>query len=261
MKNKSIRTAKRAAKRKALKLQQSGKGESMFASKQIRVFMLMSMPNPNYRAVAVLDVPDRLNDKIDKIGTVKTKCNATTQVTFPAGELSGLDAEITILDAKKLDVKNNVSGAVAARNAAIKNTVLYIRTILMPTVQKAADANANNAISIIESCDFRVKLVTKAEKPPFGVYYTLQSGELKFVLNVKAMLAPLPPGSKILQSALYMASIDGIHWEVVEGTYGAKSKITVGGFSVGTTIQFKARGTFSKGRQSAWVLSGPILIK
>ncbi len=75
------------------------------------------------------------------------------------------------------------------------------------------------------------------------------------------MAASIGAKPGMLLSVVYMQSIDNINWTIVVAALGAKTKVTVAGYEAGKQLFFKAQGTFTKGRLSAEVFSGPIIIQ
>ncbi len=226
----------------------------------IPVFLLMGVINPNAKAIAVLDMPRKWGDRKDMIGYVTAACNATTQVTFLTGELTGLDALVLIYTNATDDVGLKKLGAVAARKTAYENVVSYLNLTIKFRIQTVANTNQPDAISIIQSCLFKVKTYNSPVKTNFAVYSTQLSSEFKFVANAKAMALSAGKEDLPLQSAFYMQSTDGTNWLPIEGTLGAKATIKIAGFPVGVTLYFRVMGNFSKNRKSAWFYSGPVTV-
>ena len=225
------------------------------------VILLMSMPNPNAKAIAVLDMPRTWGDRTQIINSIMAACNNTTLVTFLTGELTGLAALVFIFTNANDDVDLKKLGAVAARKTAYENVVSYLNLTIKFRIQQTANANQGTAISIIQSCLFKVKTYTTPVKTNFAVYSTQIPSELKGVGNVKAMALSAGKETLPLQSAFYMQSTDGVNWEPIEGTLGAKATFKIAGFPIGTTLFFRVMGNFSKNRKSAWFYSGPVTVK
>lgn len=252
---------KMEAKLKALTHHKSGKSMGMFPKFQVPVFLLMSMPGTGGKPQATIDMPRQWDARETKLEQMETSWTGNPNVTIPPGDITGYNALVVIYKLKAYDVKQRKLGSVSARNTAYRNVLAFIKSVILPTVQLAANANPGAANTIIESCLFKVITYTTPSKPAFAVYSTLISGEIKFVLNVKAMAATLDPGSDILLSAFYMQSLDGINWTPVDSSLGARSKMIIDGFPVGITIHFRVQGTFSKGRKSAWVYAPPFVVR
>lgn len=134
-----------------------------------RYFILMSMPNPNQRAVAYLSLPRPLGARKDKLIAIKANCTGNANVTFTVGQLAALGALITLISDSETDVQNGVPGAKAARDKAFEDAKVMLLNTFMPAIQLAADNNRPDSVTIIESTLFKVRMKPNPPKHKFTV--------------------------------------------------------------------------------------------
>ncbi len=227
----------------------------------VPVFLLMSLPTIPNKVVAALDMPKQWSDRVTKARAIYTACNTNPNITIQPADLATLLSKVGNLETAHNNVELKLVGAVGVRKVAWEDLNNYLTNDLKWLIQGAANATPASAIIIIESCLYKVKSDNKPSKQDFAVLPTTTPGTVKFVINVKQMAAGIGVKPYMLVSVVYMQSVDNIHWTIVTAALGSKSKVTVAGYEPGKQLYFKAQGTFTKGRLSAEVVSGAIIIQ
>ena len=129
--------------------------------------------------IAVLKFPTRIGDKIIKAKFIVKEMTGNTSFPSPVPPLATVNTHINTLVTKETAAKTKTTGAVAARDAALKIVVADLHA-LMTYVQGIADANPADAEAIIKSAGFDVKKVGEIDKQDFTADNSV-SGTIKLI--------------------------------------------------------------------------------
>lgn len=158
------------------------------------------------------------------------------------------DNHISDLDAAETKALTRVRGAAQARDVE-KDVVVDDLHLLLAYVQRIADANPENAETIIISAGFDVKRIGKADKDDISV--KPKKGESGTMIararKVEGTIANL-----------WEYSIDkGVNWNEMEATSKCSTEIT--GLTPGDTIIVRHRPILRKGK-GTWIQSAPAIV-
>ena len=150
------------------------------------------------------------------------------------------------------------TGTVEAR-LGTEITMMNDLESLKNDVQRVMNKNYASAEEICKSAKLDIKKSPTSKKKAFSVTPTTVSGQLAFSVFVKPLLIE---GVTKAESVHYRQSPNGsTNWTDIADTYGAKAKMTKGGFTPKSTMFFSAQLIFTKGRVSIIVYSGPVDVK
>ena len=131
--------------------------------------------NAIHHNIAALKMPKKIGDKIIKAQYIQNKLtgNPNFTVPYPTGivSLAQLGTDITALVNAEALAKTKAAGAVAARNLALANVLIDLRSLIL-MVQIKADANVNNSASIILGAGYDVKQAKATAKKINGAFNT-----------------------------------------------------------------------------------------
>jgi hypothetical protein len=158
------------------------------------------------------------------------------------------DNHISSLDAAETKALTRVIGAAQARDVE-QDVVHGDLRLLLAYVQSVADANPENAETIIISAGFDVKRIGKADKDDLSVKPKKgESGTMKArARKVEGTIANL-----------WEYTIDdGVNWNELEATSKCSTEIT--GLTPGDTIIVRHRPILRKGK-GTWIQSAPAVV-
>jgi hypothetical protein len=201
------------------------------------------VPFKKYRAIAVMDEPRKIADKVLLPRKFITSFTGNVWITNPSPTIVEVTSHADKLDEKQNVVFTGLIGSAAARNVAYDVVKLDLNC-WKALVQMTADNNPQNAVVIIESCGFRVKHVPDNKKKP-----------------LEAKMGDAPNTAKLIAKALgkkvsyeWQQSIDGISWSNLPKSTTVAS-ITATGIKSATLYYFRYRGNTTK-TEGSW--SDPI---
>ncbi len=202
------------------------------------------MKTKTHRTLVALKLPGSLGLFISFVRAVLLAIAGNPRFPNPSPTLATVDAAVSDLEKAQAAVKARVQGAAEPRDAkrtALKQLVDALRVY----VQGIADADPQNAVTIIQSAGFAVhKLVTHGKRA-FHVTQGASSGSVD-------LAAPAT------RRAAYdwQWSIDGGKtWQNAPSTLQAKT--TIAGFVAGSTVSFRFRAN-TKAADGEW--SQPIAV-
>ena len=163
--------------------------------------------------------------------------------------LAVLEAAINALIAAQSAAQTRVKGAVVQRNAAKKYLVQQLQ-LLRANVQNTADADPDNALSIIESAGMSVRRPTVRKPRVFAATPAATSGTVK-------LLAP-SAGPRTAYEWEYSTD-GGKTW--VAAPPSIQAKTTIPGMAAGTMVQFRYRAVTPKTGPEDWSAPVSFLVK
>jgi hypothetical protein len=186
------------------------------------------------RTIAVMDEPRSIAERVLFPRKFIKAFTGNSWVPTPVPAIVDVTAHADKLDEKQTIVTTRLMGAAAARNDAYALVKMDL-CCWKAYVQMIADSNPENAITIIESCGFRVKHVPLREKKPLEA--KAGSAPNTVYLIAKAL------GIKV--SYEFQLSTDGIKWENFPKTTTV-ANIVATGIKSATIYYFRYRGNTSK---------------
>ncbi len=182
--------------------------------------ILMALPLPVHQVTGAINFPDDKAGIITRATFIHTKSLASG-LTFPGTTLA--DYLTAITTCATADAASWPGKFKAMNNAA---------QFIMAVVQKAADADPVNSISILQSCGFNVI-------PAHGAHIAEFSGVPSSTIRgaVDLVTAGGPQAKDHLHQ--WWSSLDGINWIREQATNGRKQ--TVEGFAHGKDVYFKVQ--------------------
>lgn len=225
-----------------------------------RVIVMVGITVPN-KLMAVLNMATTWGDRVKDTQALYLACLNNTRVTFDPVDLGILQVKKDTFKNAQADVDNKVVGAVEVRDAAWEDLYSYLMNEWKWKVQAFANANVAEAGAIIKSCNYGIKEDNPGNRSDFSVKATTTYGQLKFMVNGKNLYKTVQgTGSKAITVVTYEQSFDGLTWTTVPGSMGKKTKLFADGYIRGQVIYFRAKGYYSKNRESDYVYSGPIFL-
>jgi len=201
----------------------------------------MSNPASTQKHVkAVLNMPDKIGDKILKAKFIQQKLTGNTNfpTPFPANitSLVQFGTDITALDAAETAAQNRTKGASAIRDQALEIVIKDLKS-LMTMVQNAADADTANAEAIIQNAGFDVKSPTIKQK----------QGNTAISNNVPGVVDLTADGTGPHE---WQMSKDQVTITQLNATLTASTTIT--GLTSGDLLNFRNRKIDSLGGGNPW---------
>ncbi|HEY3818046.1 MAG TPA: hypothetical protein VGL81_12790 [Polyangiaceae bacterium] len=153
----------------------------------------------------------------------------------PNPPLATLNTDVSALNAAETVTQTRAKGTVASRNAARTQLLSDLHT-LKGHVQQVADANPDQAETIITSAGMTVRKARASAKVTFSVRQGPLSGSVKLSAKAVALRA----------SYEWESSLDGGKtWTAAPPTLQAKTSIS--GLPVATSVQFRYRAVTKTG--------------
>jgi hypothetical protein len=186
-------------------------------NKKVAVIVLMSSPVTIHAVTAVLDMPDAYGERLLRCTEIIAAVTSNANVTVPA----------PILDQTNTDYTNySTAGSASVKNSTFRRINNDLKGI-MSLFQSAANADTENAETIILSGKFRVKKITINQKHEFDVVNGVISG----------MMHLTAPGGDNHTCHDWEYSPDGIHFTKMTPTIGAETDIS--GLTPGQDAYFR----------------------
>jgi hypothetical protein len=197
------------------------------------------------RALATLSLPKPVPALINVAKAIVTAMSGNPSFPSPDPPLPTVTASINDLEVAEAGALARTRGAATTRNE--KRVVLVTQLQqLKGSVQKVADANIENAASLIESAAMAVRKTSARKKRVFAATPGAVSGSVKLVAESAARRA----------SYEWQSSSDGGKtWQMLPVTLQAKTIAL--GLASGSTVSFRFRGV-TKAGEADW--SQPISI-
>jgi predicted phage tail protein len=193
--------------------------------------------NPAHRSIASLNLPLKVPALITYAQNIVKGMTGNPAFPSPTPTLAQVGAAITALNTAETATLTRVKGSVATRNTA-RVTLHTLLQQLKGHVQNAADADPENAASIIQSAGMAVR--KSPVRPPrvFGATPGPVAGSVKLVAAAAARRAAYE----------WEYSTDGGKtWVTAPPTLQAKTTVT--GLPSGTAVLFRARAVTKTGAQ------------
>lgn len=209
---------------------------------------MTTIANSVHHVVAILKLPTKVPALIQYVQNIVKMMTGNTAFPNTTALLAQITAAVTALNTAETATLTRVKGAAATRNAA-RAALLALLQQLKAAVQAAADADTDNAPSIIESAGIAVR--KSAVRPPrvFDATQGPTSGTAKLVTASAGHRA----------SYEWETSTDGGKtWVTAPPSLQAKTVIT--GLPAGTTAQFRYRAVTRTGAAD-WSQPVSLLVK
>jgi hypothetical protein len=201
------------------------------------------------RVKAVLKPSTHINDYITNAKGVGQSMGSPTNKWFPASArtipLSAFNADVKALDDLQTALHTKPPTVTTAERNDAKVIVEADQIKLLADVQKVADANPKNAITIIKSAGFAVELAHGHSK---------NSGPKNSKTGSVVITAPEAGHHEWAQ-----LDANGVTWNSLRATTGDKKTVT--GLIVGSRITFRSAPIWpEKDGESPWTVYQPITI-
>ena len=200
------------------------------------------------RSLASLRLPRSVPALIVLGKSVVTSMTNNPAFPNPDPTLAAVSAAIADLETAETAARTRAHGAVAVRNdkrAALVTLLLQLKA----TIQKAADANVENAAALIQSAGIQVRKVPTLAARAFAATPGAVAGAVKLRTPTVAHRAFYE----------WQYSTDGGHtWVPAPSTLQAKT--TVSGLTPGATVQFRYRPV-TKAGEGDWSQPTSLIVK
>ena len=201
-----------------------------------------------HRSIASLKLPTRVPALITYADGIVKAMTYNPSFPSPTPSVAAVTDAINQLQVAETAALARTKGAVATRNekrAALVSLLQHLRA----HVQSTADANAENAASIIQSAGIAVKKTPVRAPRVFAAKPGLVSGSVTLVTHAAARRA----------SYDWEYSTDaGKTWVTAPSTLQAKT--TVSGLTPGATVVFRYRAVTKKG-EGDWSQPSALMVK
>lgn len=202
------------------------------------------------RVRAALKASSHINDYISNAKGVGKAIGSNPNNWFPATALSipisTFNADVTALDNNQTALHTKPPTVTAAERNDTKVIVEADQVKLLADVQKIADANPKNAISIIKAAGFSVELAHTPSK---------NTGPKNTTVHGQVIITATEPGPH----EWAQLAPDGVTWISLRATKGEKR--TVSNLGIGSHITFRSAPVWAeKDGESPWTVYQPITI-
>jgi hypothetical protein len=203
---------------------------------------------PNHRTIAVLNMPRTVGALVTYAQGIVTAMTGNPSFPTPAPALATVKTAIDDLQKAETVAQARTKGAVSVRNEKRTALVTLLRQ-MVAHVQTVADANVENAVSIIESAGIGVKKAAARKPRTFDAAPGAIAGSAKLVAASAGNRA----------SYEWQYSLDAGHtWVTAPSTL--QSKTTIPGLTVGATVLFRYRPVVKTG-EGNWSQTVSLVIK
>jgi hypothetical protein len=190
---------------------------------------------PQHRVLVASKLPEPVPALIKMAQAIFAALTGNAHFPTPNPPLTALNASITALVTTETATQTRAKGTVPARNAARAQLISDLQA-LKAYVQQVADANPDQAETIIASAGLTVRKTPSLAKPAFVARAGATSGSVKLAARAAALRA----------SYEWEYSVDGGKtWTAAPPTLQAKT--TIGSLPVGTNVQFRYRSVTKTG--------------
>jgi hypothetical protein len=201
------------------------------------------------RPIASLNLPTKVLALINLAQAIGKALTNNPHIPNPVPTPSALATAVAALVAAENNALTRVKGAVVQRNAAKKGLVQQLQ-LLKANVQSIADADPDNALTIIESAGITVRKPAVRKPRVFAVTSGATSGTAKLVAA--------SAGPRTSYEWEYSAD-GGKTWLAASPSIQAKT--TVPGLPSGTMVQFRYRAVTPKAGAADWSAPVSLLVK
>jgi hypothetical protein len=201
------------------------------------------------RSIATLDLPVKVAALINVAQAIVIALTNNPHIPNPTPTIAALTAAIAALVSAENTTLTRVKGAVVQRNAARKGLVQLLE-LLRANVQNLADADPDNALTIIESAGIGVRKPTVRKPRVFAATQGTVSGSAKLAA----------PSAGPRSSYEWEVSSDGGKtW--VPAPPSIQAKTSVQGLASGTSVQFRYRAVTAKTGAGDWSAAVSLLVQ
>ena len=201
-----------------------------------------------HRALVALALPNTVPALITYAMRIVTAMTGNPAFPAPVPQLAAVTAAVTSLQTAEQAALARTKGAVATRNEQ-RTALVSLLQHLKAYIQVTADANAENATSIIESAGVAVRKEPVRRPRVFAAKPGANSGTVELVTAAAGRRA----------SYEWQFSTDGGKtWVSAPSTLQAKTTVT--GLAAGTTVEFRFKSVVKAG-ESDWSAPVALLVK
>ncbi len=201
-----------------------------------------------HRALVALALPNTVPALITYALRIVTAMTGNLAFPTPVPALSAVTAAVNSLQSAEQSALARTKGAVATRNEQ-RTALVSLLQHLKAYIQVTADANAENATSIIESAGVAVRKEPVRKPRVFAAKPGANSGTVELVTAAAGRRA----------SYEWQFSTDGGKtWVSAPSTLQAKTTVT--GLTAGTTVAFRFKSVVKAG-ESDWSAPVALLVK
>jgi hypothetical protein len=201
-----------------------------------------------HRALVALALPTAVPALITYAMRIVTAMTGNPAFPTPVPALSAVTAAVVSLQPAEQAALARTKGAVATRNEQ-RTALVSLLQHLKAYIQVTADANVDNATSIIESAGVAVRKEPVRKPRVFAAKPGANSGTVELVTAAAARRA----------SYEWQYSTDGGKtWVSAPSTLQAKTTVT--GLTAGTTVEFRFKSVVKAG-ESDWSAPIALLVK
>jgi hypothetical protein len=201
------------------------------------------------RTIATLDLPLKVGALINYAQAIVKSVTDNPHIPNPTPTIAALNTAIAALVADENAALTRVKGAIVQRNAA-KKTLVQLLELLKANVQSLADADPDNAPTIIESAGIGIRKTAVRKPRVFAATQGTVSGSAKL----------LAPSAGPRSSYEWEVSSDGGKtW--VTAPPSIQAKTSVQGLASGTTVQFRYRAVTPKTGAGDWSAAVSLLVQ
>jgi hypothetical protein len=201
------------------------------------------------RSIAVLKLPTRVVALINVAQAIVKALTGNPHIPNPTPTLAALTTAIAALVATENAALTRVKGAVVQRNAAEKSLVQLLQ-LLKASVQSIADADPDNALTIIESAGLGTRNPAVRKPRVFAATGGTVSGSAKLAA----------PSAGPRSSYEWELSTDGGKtW--VAAPPSVQAKTTLQGLASGTSVQFRYRAVTPKAGAGNWSTPASLVVQ
>jgi hypothetical protein len=205
--------------------------------------------NSTPRSIATLKLPAKVVALINLAQAIVKALTNNPHIPSPTPTVAALVAAIAALVETENAALTRVKGAIVQRNAAQKSLVQLLQ-LLKANVQSVADADPDNALTIIESAGLGIREPAVRKPRVFAATSGAVSGSAKLVA----------PSAGPRSSYEWELSTDGGKtW--VAAPPSIQAKTTVPGLPSGTTVQFRYRAVTPKTGAGDWSAPASLLVR
>jgi hypothetical protein len=201
------------------------------------------------RSIAVLKLPTKVAALINVAQAIAKALTNNPHIPNPTPTVAALSAASDGLVAAENAALTRVKGAVVQRNAAQK-TLVQLLQLLKANVQSIADADPDNALTILESAGIGARKPTVRKPRVFAATQGTVSGSAKLVA----------PSAGPRSSYEWEVSTDGGKtW--VAAPPSVQAKTTLQGLASGTSVQFRYRAVTPTAGAGNWSAPASLLVQ
>jgi hypothetical protein len=209
----------------------------------------MTTKNKTLQTIAVLNLPTQVELLVTYAENVVARMTNNAAFTTPVPALALVTTATGDLHVAQTNVQARTKGTVAIRDEKQAALVTLLKQ-LRGYVQTTADANPDNAVSIIESSGLAVRKTAVRKPRVFEALPGAVSGSAKLVA---------PSAGQRASYEWELSTDGGKTWVPQPVTMQAKTTVT--GLTPGASVQFRYRPVTPKAGEGDWSQSVQLIVK